>query len=362
MNKEQALYVFEEFINNSSKVAFTFDVETKTIGYLSKGFEQLWTYPRERLLSNPASILNTIHAEDKEYLQKEYMETLAGKIREDVEFRMTLPDGGVKWLVANVQLFTDKDGKRSLTGVVDDVTTLKDNISTLQRFAAKKDAILEVLSHDLAGPLGTIKSLSSLLAKYLEDNQNEEIKNIVGIIYQSSVRSIRLIREFIDQEFLESTNPGLIKIRMNLVEKLKEIVDEYVEAENLIKKNIAFKPSSDRIYVYIDHGKFMQVVNNLISNAIKFTPDGGTISLMLKEHKNTVTLTVEDNGIGIPEKYHGELFEKFTKARREGLKGEPTIGLGMSIIKTIVEWHGGKIWFESAENAGTTFIIELPKK
>jgi len=81
----------------------------------------------------------------------------------------------------------------------------------------------------------------------------------------------------------------------------------------------------------------------------------------VKERANTVLVTVADTGIGIPEKYHATLFEKFTRARRPGIKGEPSVGLGMSIIKTIVEWHKGKIWFESAENKGSTFYIELPK-
>ena len=67
-----------------------------------------------------------------------------------------------------------------------------------------------------------------------------------------------------------------------------------------------------------------------------------------------------DTGVGIPEKFHEKLFEKFSTARRTGLKGEPSVGLGMSIIKTIIEWHEGKIWFESQQNKGTTFYIEIP--
>ncbi|WP_439881981.1 PAS domain-containing sensor histidine kinase [Pontibacter sp. MBLB2868] len=362
MNEEKASEIFKEYINDSNKVAFTFEVDTRTIDFLSNGFEHVWKLPKERLLNNPASILDTIHSEDKDYLVKEYSDVLAGKEGDNIEFRIVQEDGSVKWLLSHVRLFIDKQGKRSLTGVVDDITTLKDNISILQKFAAKKNAILEVLSHDLAGPLANIKNLSGQLTKHLHDYKSEDIANILQIIYESSARSVRLIRDFVDQEFMESTNPGLIKIRMNLVEKLKEIVEEYMEAERIIGKTFKFLTSSDHIYVYIDQGKFMQVVNNLISNAIKFTPDGGTITIKLTEHKDSVTLVIKDNGIGIPVEHHDALFDKFTKARREGLKGEPTIGLGMSIIKTIVEWHGGEISFESKVNQGTTFYIELPKK
>jgi two-component system sensor histidine kinase VicK len=121
--------------------------------------------------------------------------------------------------------------------------------------------------------------------------------------------------------------------------------------------------SDPSIYVEIDEVKFIQVITNLISNAIKFTQDDGRITVRVedKEDSGTLLITVEDNGIGIPKKYHASLFDKFTKARRPGLRHEPSVGLGMSIIKTIVEWHKGRIWFESEENKGTTFYIEIPK-
>lgn len=99
----------------------------------------------------------------------------------------------------------------------------------------------------------------------------------------------------------------------------------------------------------------------MISNAIKFASDGGEITLRIEEQEEHVLFTVEDNGVGIPAHLQEGLFEKFPKARRPGLKGEPSTGLGMSIIKTIVEWHNGRIWFESEENKGAIFYIELPK-
>jgi two-component system sensor histidine kinase VicK len=114
--------------------------------------------------------------------------------------------------------------------------------------------------------------------------------------------------------------------------------------------------------VEADEVKFMQVINNLISNAIKFTHDGGIITIRIEEKKNLILISIQDNGIGIPEHLQDGLFEKFTKARRPGIKGEPSVGLGMSISKTIVEWHKGRMWFESKEHKGTTFYIELPKE
>lgn len=124
---------------------------------------------------------------------------------------------------------------------------------------------------------------------------------------------------------------------------MKELIGQYENSSDKIYKNFRFNVSSEKIYVNIDAYKFSQAVNNLISNAIKFTKDGGTIILSLEERSESVLISVADDGIGIPVEYHENLFEKFTEARRPGLKGEPSVGLGMSVIKTIVEWHGGKI-------------------
>ncbi|RYY26245.1 MAG: ATP-binding protein, partial [Chitinophagaceae bacterium] len=137
--------------------------------------------------------------------------------------------------------------------------------------------------------------------------------------------------------------------------------DEYQQSEVEIGKVFHFDTSGPEIFAFIDESKFFQAVNNLVSNALKFTPDGGIITLSLEEKEHTALLTVADNGIGIPMKYQANLFDKFNDARRPGLKGEPSVGLGMSIIKTIVEWHQGRIWFDSEVNKGSTFYIEIPK-
>lgn len=105
--------------------------------------------------------------------------------------------------------------------------------------------------------------------------------------------------------------------------------------------------------------KFGRVLDNLLHNALKFTPAGGTITVGVRTHEDKLRLTVQDTGIGIPGKLHNNLFDKFNPTRRAGLNGETTTGLGLFIAKQIVELHGGHIWLESREKEGTTFFIEL---
>ncbi|MFD2247556.1 PAS domain-containing sensor histidine kinase [Pontibacter ruber] len=362
MDESTNYEVFKNLIRRTSKVLFSYDLESASITFLSPAFSYIWNRTRESVLANPAILVDTIHPDDRAFLAKEYDEMLKGIIKHEIEFRIILPDRSVKWVLLTPQLVTDKQGRWFIAGLVDDITSQKDNIRNLQKFAAKKNSILEILSHDLAGPIANVGALATELAESTKGYANEEVNNIIRLIKESSERSVRLIRDFVQQEFIESVNSGMMKKRMNLVDKVLEVVEQYKEGERFIKKDIDFSFSNEKIYVHIDQDKFMQVLNNLISNAIKFTPDHGKISIDLKDKGETVLITVQDNGIGIPKRYHDRLFEKFTPARREGLRGEPSTGLGMSIIKTIVEWHDGRIWFESEENKGSTFFIEIPKE
>jgi two-component system sensor histidine kinase VicK len=110
----------------------------------------------------------------------------------------------------------------------------------------------------------------------------------------------------------------------------------------------------------ISREKIWRVISNLISNAIKFSPTGETITVKVTNNADAVVISVKDNGIGIPEKLQTEVFNMFTSAQRPGTDGEKSFGLGLSICRQIVEKHNGKIWLESSDGHGTTFFVSLP--
>jgi two-component system sensor histidine kinase VicK len=346
------------YTESADQIFFAYDIAAQKFSFLNPAFEKLWHKTRRSVLENPAALLKSIHPEDKQHVEQIYRELLEGAIIKDVEFRLVLRDKTERWICVKPQLLGEE---LILTGSADDITAQKEYNDYLKKYSDKKNSILNILSHDLAGPLGMIHNLSTMLEEDMKSNGNKEVHQMIGLIEKSSKQGMQLIQEFIKQEFMESASVELIKRRVNLVQAIREIMDEYQLTQQLTGKTFHFLPASDKIYLELDDSKFMQAINNLISNAIKFTPDRGTITLTLEEKGETVLIQVADTGIGIPQKYHATLFDKFTRARRTGIKGEPTVGLGMSIIKTIVEWHQGKIWFESQENKGTTFFIELPK-
>lgn len=355
----QSLNLLKEAIKLSDKAVFTFDVESGKFLYLNSEFERIVELPMASV--NPTSLIDKIHPDDRGYLLENYREIISGIKKQDIEFRIENQSGAQKWLNLSAQSFQEAE-TTVIVGLLEDISKWKKQEKLLQKFASKKNSILEILSHDLAGPLNNIKGLSSAIAEELQGHKLPQLDKMVKMIEDTSERSINLIRDFVQYEFLESENSTLVKERVDLVERLKFIIDQYKNSEKDIKKTFQLNTSADPILVEIDPYKFSQVINNLISNAIKFTADDGKITVTLEDKENSVIVSVADNGIGIPKKYHENLFQKFTKARRSGLKGEPSTGLGMSIIKTIVEWHGGKIWFESKVDEGSKFYIEIPKE
>lgn len=348
----------EILAKNTNQIVFAYDIAANQFSRLNPAFEKIWGRTTKSVQTKPVSLLKMIHPDDKLHVQHVYEELIDGAIIKNLEFRIQLRNRTERWLYVQPLLLEDE---QVIIGYADDITASKQYNDTLKKFSDKKNSILNILSHDLAGPLSMIQSLSKALVEDLKANDLQEVQKIIDLIEKSSQQGIQLIQEFIKQEFLESSNAELIKRRVDLVAALKTIMEEYQQARQITNKTFYFESASDHIYLDLDDSKFMQVINNLLSNAIKFTPDGGEITVALAEKEATVLITVADNGVGIPAKHHASLFEKFTRARRPGIKGEPSVGLGMSIIKTIVEWHHGQIWFESQENKGTTFYIELPK-
>jgi two-component system sensor histidine kinase VicK len=157
----------------------------------------------------------------------------------------------------------------------------------LQKFSSKKNSILEILAHDLAGPLASIQGLSALVTKNQQITENKDLNELISLINNKASGGVHLIRDFVKQEFLESSQVSLIRVRVDLIEKFHLLIEQYQHSQQQIAKTFHLETSSDKVFIAIDEDKFLQVINNLISNAIKFTDDKGVIILRVEEEKKT---------------------------------------------------------------------------
>lgn len=346
--------VYKAFAELSPEAVFALDTRSGQLIYVNQAFRSLTG------IDSPSpslkDVLIQVDSEDLQYLNSNFSNITDGDYP-TADIRLNT-QGQQKWI--RLRGFTARLNDQQLVlAFAADITAERNNVQTIKKYANKKNSTLNILSHDLRGPLGMANTATQILKQKISDPRLIELTEKVSSILS---RSIEMINNLVGREFSETTDVELVKERVNIAVKLKDYMEEAQRAESITKRTFTFTSSDKNVFVELDESKFMQVINNLMTNALKFTEDNGIISLDVKDQQDSVLFTFSDNGIGIPRHFHQTLFAKFTDARRKGLHGENTTGLGLSIVKTIVEWHDGKIWFDSAEGTGTTFYIEIPRK
>ena len=342
-------------------VYFSYHTLNRSFNYINPSFELLWGLNPESVLSDPAALLSSVHPEDVDFIAQQYQKLLVSREQIQAEFRLVQAGNKVKWVSVSACHLGKGTDQHLVGGYAVDVTEQKEYTQNILKYNNKKNSTLEILSHDLAAPFANIKGTIYALEEQV-NRGDADIQQLIDFIKQDALRGSDMIRDFVDNEFLESSQVVLHKERVDIAGRIATMMDNYKEQQYLIDKSFRLQAPDNPIFLNVDGMKFLQVMNNLVSNAIKFTHDNGSITVSVEEAEEHVLLTVADNGIGIPANVQPYLFDRFTVARRAGLRGEKSTGLGMSIIKTIVGLHNGEITFESEEGVGTSFYIKIPKE
>ncbi len=237
--------------------------------------------------------------------------------------------------------------------------TIKEQNEKILEADKVKNEFLANVSHELRTPLNAILGFSEILENgmygKLSDKQEEYIKEI----RVSGLRLLGMINEILDISKIEAKAMKISRSRFSIDLLYTEVCNVLLPLA--AKKHIRMiKDFEEDFEIYADYQKMQQIFYNLVSNAIKFTPENGEIILDAQKEKKKYILSVHDNGIGIDPKYHGKIFAKFVQLDSAYTKKESSTGLGLTITKELVELHGGKISVKSEVNNGSTFIIELP--
>lgn len=341
-------------MNTYTNTSFVYDRNQSKLVFVDDSFSVLLKKDRDQI--GPEMMLSYLHSDDVDYFWKKYNELLEDSLKEDVELRILI-GGEQLWIRVTPFLFNSDLGNFIVVKVMD-ITSERNNFENISKYANKKNSILNMLAHDLRGPLVIANTLTKTIDQKVNDQGIVRLTKLIsGILDQS----VNLIANLIDRELLETINVNLSLERIDIASKVSEYMEECKRSEAAAERQFHFETSSKPIFLELDEAKFMQIMNNLVSNSLKFTRPGDLISIKIEDRDDSVLFTFADNGIGIPDDLQDSIFDKFTIARRKGLNGEPTTGLGLSIVKMIIEWHKGKIWFESKEQLGTTFFFEIPK-
>lgn len=224
----------------------------------------------------------------------------------------------------------------------------------------QKNQFLGMAAHDLRNPLGVIQGFSTILCEELKDTADSGSLMMISRIKELSFFMLNLINEFLDISVIESGN-----IHLELHKKdLKSVLQS-----NLHLNEHLAEPKKIKLYFHCDEEipqfafdayRIEQVLNNLISNAIKFSSAGARIDITLSKKDNEVVVSVKDQGPGISPEERNRLFKSFEKLSAKGTAGETSTGLGLAIVKKIVSEHKGKVWVDSEIGKGAVFNFSLP--
>jgi two-component system, OmpR family, sensor histidine kinase VicK len=354
--------VIQKLVTHSEECFLVYNIGEKRFSYANAAFEEITHFSRRQLLEDPGSMIEAIHQDDREMAVRIFGNLLRKTSPTLLEFRIFRPDKTERWIRMKVYLVPEDDRPGYLTAIMTDDTARKTSLFNMQKITGWKDSLLEIMAHDLRGPMGIVRMLASAINAQPDANKNPMILKWTKMIHDITQRNIDLIASMLKKETLEQANAATSMERIDLVWEIGEIMKMYVNSTAMAARQITFTHSHESIFALADSVKFIQIINNLVSNALKFTRDDGHICVHIEKLDNTASISVADDGIGIPRKLQPFLFNKHTKAGRTGLDGQESVGLGMWIVKALTDAHGGRVWVESEENEGTTVYVEIPTR
>jgi PAS domain S-box-containing protein len=300
--------------------------------------------------------IETVHPDDRARVREAIRRSLEDREPYEVEYRTTALDGVQRWLYVRGEAYFDEQGQPTrMLGVDVDVTERKNREVFEQDFVAN-------VAHDIKNPLAAVKAQTQLLRRRIKNGKFDPatIDGVLAVLDAGLTRMNRRIEELADVARLRAGRQlELRKDSVNLVAMVRGLIDAYQQATD--RHTIALRTDEPELFGLFDPGRIERVIDNLISNAVKYSPDGGEIAIDLARDANdpnVAVLSITDRGIGIPASDLPHIFDRY---RRAGNTAVITgTGIGLAGSRQIVEQHGGTIDVVSNEGAGSTFTVRIP--
>lgn len=345
----------------SAQINFIYDPLVQRVLFVNAAYERVLGGTMAQVNAELPALLQRLHPDDLASLTHYWALWVNGQQPDEVEVRLLHPGQPNQWFCLTPSYELLADGRVLLGGILRDVSVMKRYQENADLFNSRKNATLEILSHDLSGAFIMVQQIAKFLREEVTSPLNSRVPEMLSVLETTSRDSVKMIRELINLEFLTSANTDLKVDRVDVGAVLRVPLDQLQTGQRVLGHEFIYTLPAEAIYVNIDVNKLTQVLINLVGNAFKFTPDAGHVAVHIEPGPGVVRIHVVDDGLGIPLALQPYLFERFTKARRPGLRGEATTGLGLALCKTIVEWHHGRISVVSSEGQGSTFTVEIPR-
>ncbi len=246
--------------------------------------------------------------------------------------------------------------------MIDLQNTLANHVKRLQEMDKVKTSFLSTVSHELRTPIAIMQEGISLCLEGVAGDLTDMQKELLDDVLDNSGRLLRLITDLLDVSKIEAGRIKLNKTIVNIGEVIQKTLKQFQTHASEKGVQLSTEIPDAPLEVYLDSDKVIQIINNLLSNALRFTDKGGKVTVILQELEDVIQCEVKDTGVGIKKQDIPKLFNKFEQVGRVEGPGYKGTGLGLTIVKGLVEKHRGKVWVESEAGKGTSFFFTLRKE
>jgi PAS domain S-box-containing protein len=304
-------------------------------------------------------LVQVVHPDDRRMLFVETERALNEGSEIRSEFRLSIPNVETRWVKIQGRLVRDGDGPHVFAGACLDITTRRSTEIALQEAGRRKDEFLATLAHELRNPLAPLRNGLRILE--IADDDPDLRRDTHQMMDRQVGHMVRLIDDLLD---MSRISRGSIELRKEVVD-LHSVIEQALETSRPAIQKAGHKLhvllAPDAAMVEADVTRLTQVFNNLLNNASKYTEPGGTITLTLRVEGEEAITTVIDDGLGIPPQMLNEVFEMFAQVDRSLERSHTGLGIGLSIVKRLVNMHGGKVSaYSEGLGCGSRFIVQLP--
>lgn len=323
-----------------------------------------------RIMQMNSSARTMLHIDQNERLSGDYTSIIKDESVQAV-FRKTLDDGSEAQEEVSLPAPGDNDEDERIYQVqtaiargedqsVIGVVAIFNDITDIRSIERMKTAFVSTVSHELRTPLTSIKGFISTLLQDTEGFYDKDtIHEFYTIIDQECDRLTRLISDLLNVSRIEAGRAlDLNPVPVNVEDAVERVVT--VQRSYTTKHQVVSDLDENMPTIVADEDKFVQILTNLTNNAIKYSPNGGTVTIKGRKLDGMIRMSIEDQGMGIPKEHLGKVFDRFHRVDNRDTRKVGGTGIGLYLVKHFVEAHGGKIWVESEVGKGSQFIFEMP--
>lgn len=321
-------------------------------GFLRR-FNDTWLtvlgYTHDELVSTP--YIQFVHPDDRAKVEGALERLQTGRDLTNLEIRMLTKDGDERVILWNGAA---NPRERQIYATGHDITDLK-------AVDKMKDEFVSTVSHELRTPLTSIKGALGLIRTKTLGTLPADMNMMLDIAYKNCDRLVLLINDILDIEKIEAGKMDFMFEPADIMSIVRNAVAANQAYADQFGVTLSLEAGLERATIRADEGRIMQVMANLLSNAAKFSPEDGKIAIRVERNGRLIRVSIEDHGPGIPDDFRSRIFEKFSQNDSSDRRKVSGTGLGLNIVRAILERHGGRIDFDTELGKGSTFYFEIPE-